>query len=117
MEIVAAKKLPSYSRYGSSMPKQVYIYGALDTGPTLLRRGFGFTWGVGGWLLTPFLQKLAPADVQRLHGRVVSGLKTTFASRYKKTLSLPDALSRDAVSAYVRRATGEKYLIAPNRGV
>jgi hypothetical protein len=99
------------------MPKQVYIYGALDTGPTVLRRSFGSSWGIGGWLLTPFLQKLGPAEVQRLHLRVVSGRKTTFASRYKRTLSLPEALSRDAMAAYLRRATGEKYLISPSLGL
>jgi hypothetical protein len=117
MEVVAARKLRSYSRYGSSTPKQVYIYGSLDTGPTVLRRSFGLMWGIGGWLLTPFLQKIGPAEVQQLHRRVVSGLKTTFASRYKRTLSLPEALSRDAVAAYLRRATGEKYLISPSLGL
>jgi NADPH:quinone reductase-like Zn-dependent oxidoreductase len=103
MEIVAARRLSSYSRYGSSTPKQVYIYGSLDPGPTTLRRRFGLTWGIGGWLLMPFLQKIGPAEVQRLERRVVSGLKTTF--------------SPDAVAAYLRRATGEKYLIAPSIGL
>jgi hypothetical protein len=117
MEVVAARKLTSYSRYGSSTPKQVYIYGSLDPSPTVLRRSFGLMWGIGGWLLTPFLQKIGPLEVQRLQRRVVSGLKTTFATRYSKTLSLPEALSPDAMSAYLRRATGAKYLIAPNLGL
>ena len=44
------------------MHKQVYIYGVLDTGPTELTAPIGLAWGVGGWLLTPFLQKIGPAE-------------------------------------------------------
>ena len=58
MEIAANKTAKVYSRYGSDVYKQVYIYGGLDTRPTELSRSFGLAWGVGGWLLTPFLQKI-----------------------------------------------------------
>ena len=115
MEAAANLNAKSYSRYGSTVHKQVYIYGRLDTGPTTLGRDFGMAWGVGGFLLTPFLQKIGPAEVQRLRTRVVSELKTTFASHYTKVVSLAEALQPAAIAAYNKRATGEKYLINPSK--
>ena len=69
---------------------------------------------IGGWLLTPFLMNLAPADMQRLRQRVASELKTTFASHYSHRVSLVEALSPEAIRGYAKKATGEKYLIVPN---
>ncbi len=115
MEAAASARMTTYSRYGSNTFKQVYIYGALDTGKTELARTFGLSWSVSGWLLTPFLQKIGMADVQRLRQRVIAELTTTFASHYTKEISLREALSVDAVTAYNKRATGEKYLIVPTR--
>ena len=115
MEMAINKTAKEYSRYGSSVHKQVYIYGGLDTGPTILNRGFGMMWGVGGWLLTPFLQKIGRPDQMRLRERVVSELKTTFASHYTTTISLQEALQLDNIAAYAKRATGEKYLIDPSK--
>nr|WP_246700316.1 zinc-binding dehydrogenase [Rhodopseudomonas sp. WA056] len=103
-----------YSRYGSNVPKQVYIYGSLDTKPTEIVRNFGFAWAVGGWLLFPFLQKIGAADAAKLRARVAAEIKTTFASHYTRTVSLREALSLDAIAVYNKRATGEKFLIAPN---
>src|SRR5471032_1422033 len=116
MEMAINKTAKTYSRYGSSVHKQVYIYGGLDTGPTTLNRSFGMMWGVGGWLLTPFLMKIGRPDQQRLRERVVSELKTTFASHYTKTVSLTEALQLPNIAAYAKRATGEKYLIDPSKG-
>src|SRR3954449_2577754 len=116
METAANKTAKVYSRYGSSVHKQVYIYGALDTRPTELVRNFGMTWGIGGWLLFPFLMKIGGADGARLRQRVIDELKTTFASHYTKVVSLQEALQLDHLAAYGRRATGEKYLINPNKG-
>jgi NADPH:quinone reductase-like Zn-dependent oxidoreductase len=116
MEAAANLNAKSYSRYGSSVHKQVYIYGRLDTGPTELGRDFGMAWGVGGFLLTPFLQqKLKLEEVQALRQRVVNELKTTFASHYTRVISLQEALQADVMAAYSKRATGEKYLINPNK--
>jgi NADPH:quinone reductase-like Zn-dependent oxidoreductase len=112
MERAASKKLTGHSRYGSSVLKQVYIYGVLDPSPTVLDRWVGFAWRLGGWLLFDFLQKAGP-DALRLRQRVVDELKTTFASHYTATISLADALKPDVVRAYQRKATGEKYLIDP----
>ena len=114
MEAAASARMASYSRYGSSTFKQVYIYGALDISKTELTRTFGLSWSVSGWLLTPFLQKIGGADVNRLRQRVVSELTTTFASHYTREISLREAASVDVVQAYSKRATGEKYLIVPN---
>src|SRR5271154_968182 len=114
MEAAAsAKTSTGYSTYGSATHKQVYIYGGLDRGPTVLRRNFGMAWGVGGWLLTPFLRTIGPARLEALRQRVRAGLETTFASTYTKEISLLEALEPEAYSAYARHATGEKYLIAP----
>jgi len=117
MEAALVRTAKEYSRYGSSTHKQVYIYGRLDTSPTELAGNFGMAWSVGGWLLTPFLQKIGPAAAQKLRERVAAELKTTFASRYARTVSLAEALQADAISVYGKRSTGEKYLINPNKGV
>ena len=115
MEIAANKTAKVYSRYGSSVYKQVYIYGGLDTRPIELNRAFGMAWGVGGWLLFPFLQKIGAADGERLRQRVAAELKTTFASHYTQVVSLQEALQLSNVAVYAKRATGEKYLINPNK--
>jgi len=114
MEVAAQRRMTEYSRYGSTTFKQVYIYGGLDMGPTELTRSYGFSWSLGGWLLTPFLQKVGPAETKRLRETVRAGLKTIFASRYTATISLAQALDLEIMRAYNRRATGEKYLIDPS---
>ena len=115
MEQAANAAGGAYSRYGSNTYKQVYIYGGLSTAPTELTRAFGFAWGLGGFLLTPFLAKIGPDGVQRLRNRVAAGLKTTFASRYSHEISLAEALDPATLAAYNKKATGEKYLIVPTR--
>ena len=117
MEAAINRTAKVYSRYGSTVHKQVYIYGGLDVRPTEFGRGFGMDWGVGGWLLTPFLGKIGPAESQKLRERVAAELKTTFASHYTQEISLVETLQPDIIAAYNRRATGEKYLINPNKGV
>lgn len=95
-----------YSRYGSAVHKQVYVYGGLDTGPTVLTRNFGMAWGLGGWLLTPFLQTAGAETIGRLRARVGEELTTTFASTYTREVSLAGMLAPEAYTAYVKRATG-----------
>jgi NADPH:quinone reductase-like Zn-dependent oxidoreductase len=116
MEVAINKTAKVYSRYGSNVHKQVYIYGSLDPRPVELNRAFGMAWGLGGWLLFPFLMKIGPADVQRLKERVVNELKTTFASHYTKVVSLQEALDLQNIAIYAKRATGEKFLINPSKG-
>jgi len=113
MEVAQSAKADRYSRYGSDVHKQVYVYGALSAAPIELGRSFGMAWGVGGWLLWPFLSRLGPTGVQRMRQRVVAELKTTFASHYTAEVSLQEALQLDTIAAYSRRTTGEKYLINP----
>ena len=117
MEVALNRTAKEYSRYGSTTHKQVYIYGGLDTGPTEFNRNFGMTWGMGGWLLFPFLQKIGPVTTQALKQRVAAGLKTTFKSSYSKEVSLAEALQLDMIAAYGMRATGAKVLINPSKGV
>ena len=117
MEVAINQRATVYSRYGSSVHKQVYIYGGLDMRPTELARSYGMAWGLGGWLLTPFLMKIGPAEGQKLRDRVAAELKTTFASHYTAEISLAEALQPDIIAAYNKRATGEKYLINPNKGL
>jgi NADPH:quinone reductase-like Zn-dependent oxidoreductase len=116
MEVAANKTAKVYSRYGSSVHKQVYVYGALDPRPIELNRAFGMMWGVGGWLLFPFLQKIGPADGMKLRQRVLAELKTTFASHYTQVVSLQEALQLSNIAVYNKRATGEKFLINPSKG-
>jgi hypothetical protein len=118
MEVAAnAKSSGAYSRYGSTTHKQVYIYGGLDTGPTELNRAFGMAWGLGGWLLTFFIQKIGLAEAARLRQRVADELKTTFASHYTAELGLAEVLQPETLAAINRKSTGEKYLINPNKGL
>jgi NADPH:quinone reductase len=72
-------------------------------------------WGVGGWLVTPFLQKIGPAATDKLKARVASELTTTFASAYAGEVSLHEALDLKSVAVYGKAATGHKYLINPNK--
>ena len=116
MEAAANQSAKEYSRYGSTTYKQVYIYGGLDRSPSEITRNFGMTWGLGGWLLFPFLQKIGPAAAQKLRERVVAELKTTFASSYTREVSMADALQLDAIALYSKHATGTKYLINTNKG-
>jgi NADPH:quinone reductase-like Zn-dependent oxidoreductase len=115
MEAAANRNATVYSRYGSSTFKQVYIYGGLDLSPTHLDRGFGLSWSVSGFLLTPFLQKIGVPAALALRQRVARELTTTFASHYSKVISLAEALSPEMAQAYAKKATGEKYLIDPSR--
>lgn len=117
MERVASAKMTEYSRYGSDVFKQLYIYGALDLTPTTLNRlAFGFQWSVSGWLLFPFLRKAGAKIAEKMRRRVVEELTTTFASNYTRVIGLAEALEPDVLRAYERKATGEKFLIDPSRG-
>ena len=115
MEVAAKAKDPGFNRYGSNVHKQVYIYGGLDTSPTVLHRSYGLAWGLGGWLLTPFLERVGAEAAERLRQRVADEVTTTFASDYAAEISLAEALDLDNIAVYNRRATGEKYLINPNK--
>ena len=114
MEAAIGRTRTEYSRYGSDVLKQVYIYGALDRSPTPLTRDFGFSWGVAGWLLPPFLGKAGLEVLLRMRERVAATLTTTFASSYAGEVSLAGALDPAAARVYSRMATGEKYLIRPD---
>jgi NADPH:quinone reductase len=113
MEAAASASSPGFARYGSNVHKQVYVYGGLDRAPTELTRNYGMAWGVGGWLLTPFLFKVGPEAMERMRRRVAAGLKTTFASRYTAEVSLSGVMAPEAIAAYGRQSTGSKYLVRP----
>ena len=117
MEAAAARTPSGYSIYGSIKHKQVYLYGGLDTSPTVLTRGYGMAWGVGGWLLPNFLAKAGEEIGTRLRTRVATELKTTFASHYTDEISLSDALQADVVRRYNSKTTGEKFLICPQKEI
>lgn len=113
MEQVASTKMGDYSRYGSNQPKKMYIYGRLDLGPTILTPAYGFGWTLSGWLLTPFMAKAGMETVGRMRQRVLAGLTTTFASSYKRKVTLEEMLTKDAALDYRAMRTGEKYLVTP----
>lgn len=114
MEQVAASKMADFSRYGSTQPKKMYIYGRLDLSPTMLTPSYGFGWTLSGWLLTPFLQAAGMETMMRMRQRVLDGMTTTFASSYKSRVNLEQMLTRDAVLDYRQMKTGEKYLVTPH---
>ncbi len=115
MEAALNRSATEYSRYGSTTHKQVYLYGGLDTRPTSFVRNFGMSWGMGGWLLFPFLQRIGSEAAQALRHRVAAELKTTFASHYAGEISLAQALQAEVLARYGQRATGEKWLINPSQ--
>ena len=114
MEAAANETATEYSRYGSTQQKQVYIYGGLERRPTTLTRSYGMQWGVGGWLLTPFLQKIGRERAGELRQRVADEIRSTFASSYAQEISLNQALELDVLKTYALQATGQKYLINPS---
>lgn len=115
MEVAANQTATEYNRYGSNTFKQVYIYGGLDRSPTTLNRAFGFSWGLGGWLLTPFIGRIGPERFEELKQKVADEIKTTFASHYTKEISLEEVLQPENINVYSKQATGEKYLVNPNK--
>ena len=115
MEVAANQTATDYNRYGSNTFKQVYIYGGLDRSPTTLNRAFGFSWSLGGWLLTPFIGRIGPERFEELKQKVADEIKTTFASHYTKEISLEEVLQPDNINIYSKQATGEKYLVNPNK--
>ena len=115
MEAALSRSASEFSRYGSETHKQIYIYGGLERSQTVLDRTYGMAWGVGGWLLPPFLKRVGPEVVQALRERVAREIKTTFSSHYTREVSLPEALQLDTIALYGRQATGEKILINPNK--
>lgn len=112
MEAAAARTGAGFSVYGSTIHKQVYIYGSLDTGPTEFNRSFGLQWGIGGWLLTPQLMKM-PGEVAGMRQRVIDHRNDIFASHYTADISLRDMLNPEIAKAYQAKATGTKYLVNP----
>ena len=115
METAANRNMKEYSRYGSDTYKQVYIYGGLDPSPTVLNRSYGLNWGLGGWLLTPFIAKAGNEIFQKMRQRVADEITTTFASNYTKEVSLSEMLDADSILTYAKQATGEKYLVTPHK--
>ena len=92
MEAAVSRDITEYSVYGSTIFKQVYIYGGLDRGPITLNRSFGFAWGVNGFLLFNALGKLNKDTVAAMRKRIAAEIKTTFASSYTHEVSLAGAL-------------------------
>ena len=115
MEIAANKNATEYSRYGSDTYKQVYIYGGLDQSPTVLKRAFGLSWGLGGWLLTPMIGKIGMERFQEMRMRVAREIRTTFASSYAKEISFEEMLQPETIREYAKQATGKKYLVNPHK--
>jgi NADPH:quinone reductase-like Zn-dependent oxidoreductase len=114
MEVVASREMKVYSRYGSTKPKHVYIYGGLDPSPVILKRDFGFSFGISGWLLFNWLDTISWEQRKSLLSKVAAKLQTTFATDYAVTISLEDVLRPESITAYMGRSTGGKYLVAPN---
>ena len=115
MEIAANKTAAEYSRYGSDTYKQVYIYGGLDPSPTILKRAYGMSWGLGGWLLTPMIGKIGMERFMAMRDRVAKEIKTTFASNYTQEVSFEEMLQPEAIQAYGKQATGTKFLVKPHK--
>jgi NADPH:quinone reductase len=110
----AQPPLASYTPYGTTVPKQVYVYGSLDFSPTVIERRFGLTWSVGGYLLTNALGRLGGEAAERMRARVLAEATTTFASHYALTIGRKDVLDPEVLAVFAQRSTGAKYLIDPS---
>lgn len=117
MELALLQGATNFGDYGSPVHKQVYVYGRLDRSPMPLKQTYGMAWGVGGWLLTYFLQRISADELHRLRARVVTEMHTTFRSGYSEEISLSDMLQPDIMRRYARPATGQKYLVNPTRQI
>ena len=115
MEAAAARTGAGFSVYGSTVWKQVYMYGGLDTGPTEFNRSFGLYWGISGFLLTPYLMKVGGEEVGAMRARVIADRNTVFASSYTSEVSLTEMLDPEAAKAYQAKATGSKFLLNPSK--
>ena len=113
MEAGLVRKMGEYSRYGSPVKKQVYVYGRLDMTPTTVPASVGMAWGVGGFLLPNFLATISQEERMKMGGRVIAELKTTFASHYTDEISLTDVLKPEMIAKYDAKATGTKILVNP----
>jgi NADPH:quinone reductase-like Zn-dependent oxidoreductase len=113
MEAVGSKDTQGFNTYGSPENKQVYIYGGLDFSPTVLNRGYGMTWNIGGWLLMRFLGKLEIKEVLALHKRVANEIDTTFKLDFSDEISLADVLDPANIARYNAKKTGEKFVVNP----
>ena len=114
MERAANAGSAEFNRYGSTQHKQVYIYGGLERSHTILKRTYGMQWGLGGWLLTPFLQKIGRERTAELRQRVANEVTTTFKSSFSNEVSMAGALTVEALATYSQQSTGQKYLINPS---
>jgi NADPH2:quinone reductase len=101
------------SPYGSTRRKQVYLYGGLASGPTLLDRNYGAAWGVGGWLLFNFLDSVGSETVNKLRARVAAEITSTFASTYTQEVSLAKLLTPETLNRLGDHSTGAKLLLTP----
>lgn len=115
MEVAANKNSKEYSRYGSETYKQVYIYGGLDQSPTILKRSYGMSWGLGGWLLMPMIKRIGMEKFQTMRTRIAKEIKTTFSSTYAQEISLEEILQPEVIRSYAKHATGNKYLVNPQK--
>ena len=80
-----------------------------------LDRSFGLAWGVGGWLLTPFLEKIGTARANELQAKVAAEITTTFASNYcHRNFAAPTCWIRIVVRAFSSGRPGEKFLLNPS---
>lgn len=113
MEAVLSKDIKGLNTYGSEPLKQVYLYGALDVNPTVLKRAYGMSWAVGGWLLPRFMARIGRERAIELQKRVAKEIKTTFASHFSHEIGLKDMLNPSTIARYTAKKTGEKYLVNP----
>ena len=115
MERACSAGAARYERYGSTVRKQVYVYGGLDGRPTELDRSYGMAWSIGGWLVFHRLGRMAPGTLAAMKDRIVSGLETTFATKFAAEISLTDVMRADYLEAIAMRGTGEKFVVNPRR--
>ncbi len=113
MERFGSKDIQGLNTYGSLHHKQVYVYGSLDFSPTVLNRAYGMFWGIGGWLLMPFLMKAGPEKVAQMHKRVADEINSTFKAHFEHELNFEQAMTPEVIYKYNAKKTGQKVILNP----
>lgn len=96
------------------LPCKVYIYGSLDSSPSIINRGYSHSWSIGGWTMPAILKTIGAERVAELKQRIVRDLTTVFAAQYARTVSLSEMIAPQTIAACARRSTGAKHLVDPS---
>ncbi len=114
MESASRQSETPSGHYGSARQKRVYIFGNCWVLSTVLKRDFGLSYSVSGWLLYHYLDNVSQSRRLDMQRRVVEGLSGIFSTEYVAEISLLQLLDPDVMRAYAAKETAGKHLLRPH---